>query len=176
MLVLFYLIRQPFLELSQLKWSLFTLMKVLYKRFVLWLVKNNRLIFLQKQLLKVDSYAQWDKITKEMDELSGNKFWKVSDLNGAPDDSNNTIIKQLTGMRVDHYDSRKVFHQRKLIEKLRKSGQVIALKESLFQNLEKNMCGTGNEEMYKVCRNGTKLNIELYHNELIESIRYLYYY
>ena len=31
-------------------------------------------------------------------------------------------------------------------------------------------------ELYKVCKNGTKLNIELFQNELIESIKFLYYY
>ena len=33
-----------------------------------------------------------------------------------------------------------------------------------------------NRELYKVCMNGTKLNIELYQNEMIESIKHLYYY
>ena len=47
---------------------------------------------------------------------------------------------------------------------------------SVLRNVQKNLHGTENLELYKVAMNGTKLNIELYHNELIESIRYLYYY
>jgi len=47
---------------------------------------------------------------------------------------------------------------------------------ALLQDLEKNMFGIGNVEMYKASRNGTKLNIELYHNEVIGCLRMLYYY
>ena len=48
--------------------------------------------------------------------------------------------------------------------------------ESVLRNVQKNIYGTENVELYKVAKNGTKKTIELYHNELISSIRYLYYY
>lgn len=48
--------------------------------------------------------------------------------------------------------------------------------DSVLRNAQKNLHGTENKELYKVAQNGTKISIELYHNEMIESIRYLYYY
>jgi len=59
---------------------------------------------------------------------------------------------------------------------LRDRGDVKAIMDNLLENLKKNIFGMGRHEMYNTCYNGTKMNIELYHNELIQCLRMLYYY
>ena len=46
----------------------------------------------------------------------------------------------------------------------------------LRQDLQKNAYGTSSAELFKACNNGTKIDLELFHNELIEAIKYIYYY
>ena len=45
----------------------------------------------------------------------------------------------------------------------------------LRQDLHKNIYGIASPELYGVSKNGTRQDIELYQNSLIESIRHVYY-
>ena len=108
--VLLCLLRYPFVEMDNIRQAIFDLIRALLKRFIAWVMRKNRLLFLNQQLLNVQSYAEWDQITKEMDAINGKQFWKVSDLGGAYDPANATMVKRLTGMRSEHYDAKKVFH------------------------------------------------------------------
>ena len=59
---------------------------------------------------------------------------------------------------------------------MRAKGDVKGMIQSLRQDLMKNLGGIASPELYRHCHFGTKRAIEKYHNEVIESIRAVYYY
>jgi len=63
-----------------------------------------------------------------------------------------------------------------LLKKLKAEGDIHGLMYVLRQDLQKSAYGTASVELFKACNNGTKIDLELFHNELIESIKYIYYY
>jgi len=52
-------------------------------------------------------------------------------------------------------------------QQLREKSDIKGIMACLLENFKKNIFGIGQVEMYNSCYNGTKLNIELYQNELI---------
>jgi hypothetical protein len=56
------------------------------------------------------------------------------------------------------------------LQYLRENDDKKGLMHLLRQDLVKDICGITCSELYKVCRNGTKIAIESYHNEVIKSI------
>lgn len=99
--------------------------------------------------------------------------WKLSDLSVRLN-PNETLGKEKNKNRF--YDNFKVAVRRKLIKKLRERREVKDLMHVLRQELVRDIYGIGSPELYNAISNGTKLNIEIYHNEVIKAIEFLYYY
>jgi TAG lipase/steryl ester hydrolase/phospholipase A2/LPA acyltransferase len=112
-------------------------------------MRQWKIIQLEKELLKIESFEEWNRITRALDQLDFNKrFWREND-------------------ESKFYDWKKIKAKRLLLNNLRISEDVEGLQAMLRQELQKNVHGICNLELYKVCHNGTKLNIESYHNEVI---------
>ena len=113
---------------------------------------------LVKQLESVKSFEEWDDVTRALDDLDPRKVaWRDND-------------------ESDSYAFQKTKAKTAFLQKLRTTGDIKGLIGFLRQDLVKNIGQVASPELYKVCRNGTKRNIERYHNEVIRCIQYVYYY
>lgn len=82
MRVAIWLLKYPVSEISNLRTAVSCILRGVVKRFIAYVQNKNRIVSLQKQVLRVKSYAEWDQLTKEIDQLSGKNKWKLSDLGG----------------------------------------------------------------------------------------------
>lgn len=138
-----------------------------------------------RDLANVQSFEEWTRITKELDLLDVDSYiWKVNDLSWrSPHEENKeektSAMKTALGFekhKNKFYDNFKVMAKRKLLRGLRHRNDIQQLMHVLRQDLVKNLYGIGSVQLYNSCYNGTKENIEWYHNELIKAIEYVYYY
>jgi hypothetical protein len=73
------------------------------------------------------------------------------------------------------YDYQLIEKRFQLMRTLRKQNNIRALAQCLRQSLVKNIGNTSHMNLYNKCYSGTKKLIEAYHNEVIKSIRAIYF-
>ena len=152
MRLIIHLIKQPFFEIAEFDKSLRFVLNKMMDKFVLFIMNKHKRMKLMERLLNVKDYNEWHEVTNMLDRLSESKMnWK--------DDAWSEI-----------YDHKKVLAKTQLYRRLRANHDVRGLINFLRKDLIKNNLGISNVRLYKVAHNGTKKNIETYHNEIIKSI------
>jgi len=74
------------------------------------------------------------------------------------------------------YDHERIELRYNTLKRLRKAKDVRGLTQCLRQDLVKNIGGIASHDLYDQCHFGTKRLIEKFHNEVIKSIQFIYYY
>jgi hypothetical protein len=119
---------------------------------------KNRIKKLEHALKRASTVDEWIKIAKQLDLLDASiEVWKNKD-------------------ESPFYDYKRIKGKTAFMEKLRANQDIKALVRFLRTDLQKNLCGIANPELYKTCRLGTKACIEKYQNEVIKCIQFVYYY
>ena len=158
MRLIFQLIKLPFFEIAEFDQSLRYVFNKLANGFVLYIMNKHKRMKLMDRLLNVKDIDEWHEVTNMLDKLTESKTnWK--------DEAWSEI-----------YDYKKVYAKTQLYRRLRANHDVRGLISFLRKDLIKNNLGISDVRLYKVAHNGTKKNIETYHNEIIKSIQYVYYY
>ena len=97
-----------------------------WARFVQYIILKFRSKKLQEKMLKVDNYKSWEQLAKILDQVKGNMNWKLK-------------------KQSKYYEWERIENRYKYMKKLRKSGNIKALANSLRQDLQKNLANICNE-------------------------------
>jgi len=117
-------------------------------------LKNRRLKKLQKQLNRVESYAEWLEVAREHDEVSGMQRWREVDQTALYDyNSIRRRLDRLRSLRARHDD--------------------VGLLFTLNEGIHGNMGGMGSSKLQHEARSGTKKLIEDYVDEIVHALNHL---
>ena len=67
--VVIMMLRYPISEVGTIRCAISGILKRILNRFLVYVQTKHKIAQLQRQLLKVKSYAEWDEITKQIDVL-----------------------------------------------------------------------------------------------------------
>jgi hypothetical protein len=156
--VLLYLIRQPIIELKEVRSSVAYILNRLMLEQLKSMKRRSLTKRLKKKLPLVKSFIEWYKITTKLDELDPSiQHWK-----NRPESTN--------------YDYIKVKAKTEYYKKLMAEMDIRGIARMLKLDLTKNSDGVANKELYNVANQGTKLCIEEYHETVLRAIKFVYYY
>jgi hypothetical protein len=105
----------------------------------------------------VETYEDFMTYAKSLDFLEGRERWKLKNESSL-------------------YDYERIEARYNNMKTLRKNKDIMGLVRGLRSDLQKNLGGIANPELYDKTHCGTKRLIEKYHNEAIKCIRFIYYY
>ena len=148
----------PFVEIFTTFQALAKLISYLKHKFAQFFLIKYKIARINEKLKAVANYAEYQQLAAVLDQLEGNIDWKYD----------NSPSK--------YFDSERVRSSLNHLRSLREANDVKGLMHLLSSDLVKNFGGAAFPQMHKVLRNGTKLLIENYHNEVIKCIQLVYYY
>lgn len=107
-------------------------------------------------MCQVKSYKEWESYARLLDHLEGTVDWKYV-------------------AHSNHYDYGRLEARRLVMKQLRNNNNVKTLSHCIRQDLVKNSCNICEPALYNQCHLGTKRTIEKYIDEVIKSIKMVYY-
>ncbi|CAK4031629.1 patatin-like phospholipase domain-containing [Lecanosticta acicola] len=141
----------------------------LYEQYVTWRGTRDRL---RKNLRIQDSYEDWVKAAKSLDQHLGNDKWKIDDEGSYYDwKTLRTIVRQLRRLRAEAEEDEKDPGRRNGRDGNRSIDDLRATLETCVKN---NFAGIENPRLYCETYYGTKNLLQTYVDETTESLKFLF--
>ena len=151
------LLASPIIELFEIKNATKFLIQGLLRKLAEKVLLRYKCIKIRQEMDKCITYKEYEYLGSLLDKLQGKEVWKQQKECHLYD---YVMIEQ----RLNH------------MRRLRESKDIQGLVFTLRQDLQKNIGGICNPNLYNICKIGTKQLIEDYHNETIKCIQMIYYY
>ncbi len=116
--------------------------------------KSKKLKEIERQMGEVDTYEQWVTAAKHHDAVTGADEWRRDE-------------------KDDHFDHIQIRRRLDALRKQRQKENPRGLLFALNEGIHGNMGGMGNPELYKQAKFGTKLLVEQYVDEIVDSLEFL---
>eukprot|EP00347_Sterkiella_histriomuscorum_P000572 403375331 len=121
------------------------------------ILTKYKVIKLKEKLESAQNSEDCFKLAKIIDQLEGKEIWKMNKISSL-------------------YDYERIEDRYRSMKQMRQGQDIRGLVQCLRQDLLKNLGGIASPQLYSYCHFGTKRLIEKYHNEVIECVRFIYYY
>lgn len=146
----------PFNELQLFKTALLQILRAIGRSVLEILITRYKCQKIRKQLDKIESFQEYERLGLILDTLQGKEKWKVT-------------------KESYYYDYERIESRLENMRALRSAQDIKGLVHCLRQDLHKNLGGICHPMLYQ-CKVGTKKLIEEFHQETIACIQAIYYY